>query len=211
MPQIALRPTIQRQSAQRRLAPRRRQSGIVFSAAFETELGWTAIAERDEVLVGTVFGHASESQATEALRRNLELSAAMLRPDVMEFTKQPRSIANIAERLTAYAAGEEVDFSDVAVGVRHLTDFGRRVVKACRRIPRGETRSYGELAAACGSPGAARAVGQVMARNRYPLVVPCHRVLAAGGLLGGFTAPQGLAMKQRLLELEGATNPTCAR
>ena len=74
-----------------------------------------------------------------------------------------------------------------------------------RRLPadsRGLTRTYGELAAECGSPGAARAVGSVMAKNRYPLIVPCHRVLAAGGELGGYSAPDGLKMKRRLLEME---------
>ena len=80
-----------------------------------------------------------------------------------------------------------------AVDERHLTPIS--AAASCRpagEFPRGETRSYGELAAQCGSPGAARAVGQVMAKNRYPLVVPCHRVLAAGGRIGGFSAPQGL-------------------
>ena len=98
-----------------------------------------------------------------------------------------------------------MDFSDVPLALDHLTPFGRRVVAACRRIPWGQTRSYGELAAECGSPGAARAVGSVMAKNRYPLIVPCHRVLAAGGELGGYSAPDGLKMKRRLLAMEGRT------
>ncbi len=139
----------------------------------------------------------------ESLRRYLgrgEETPSLV--DFLEVEEQPESTIDVIGRLRAYAADEEVDFSDVRVDERHLTDFGRRVVKACRRIPRGQTRSYGQLAAVCGSPGAARAVGQVMAKNRYPLIVPCHRVLAAGGLLGGFSAPQGLTMKRRLLELE---------
>ena len=80
-----------------------------------------------------------------------------------------------------------------------------RVIAACRRIPWGETRSYGDLATECGSPGAARAVGSVMAKNRYPLIVPCHRVLAAGGDIGGYSAADGLVMKRRLLAAEGLT------
>jgi methylated-DNA-[protein]-cysteine S-methyltransferase len=197
MNQVALRTKFRNNSA-----ARRRQAGDIFAAAFETELGWMAIAERDEVLTGLVFGHASERQAMQALRKNLGCTVASPSVVFLEIEEQPSSIADVVERLQVYAAGEDVEFSDVAVDERHLTDFGRRVVQACRRIPRGRTRSYGELAAACGSPGAARAVGQVMARNRYPLIVPCHRVLAAGGLLGGFSAPQGLAMKRRLLEME---------
>jgi methylated-DNA-[protein]-cysteine S-methyltransferase len=131
--------------------------------------------------------------------------------DFVDAEEQPKTIRSVIERLERYAAGDEVTFGDVAVDERHLTHFGRRVAQACRRIPAGQTRSYGELAAACGSPGAARAVGQVMAKNRYPLVVPCHRVLAAGGLLGGFSAPQGLAMKRRLLAMEGAIKLEDAR
>jgi methylated-DNA-[protein]-cysteine S-methyltransferase len=108
----------------------------------------------------------------------------------------------VLERLRRYAEGEPVDLHDVPVAVDHLSAFQRRVVKACRAIPAGERRTYGQLAAAAGSPGAARAVGQVMATNRVPLVVPCHRVVASGGGLGGFSAPQGLTMKRRLLSLE---------
>jgi methylated-DNA-[protein]-cysteine S-methyltransferase len=95
-----------------------------------------------------------------------------------------------------------VDFSYVPLALDHLTPFARQVVVACRRISWGLVSSYGELAARCGSPGAARAVGSVMAKNRYPLVVPCHRVLAAGGALGGYSAPDGLRMKRRLLAME---------
>jgi len=194
MPQLIARRTSRRPSASRALD--------FVAVAFATELGWMALAQHDEVLAGVVFGCASKRQATQSLRQNLAWGAASPIVDVLETEEHPTSITGVVERLEAYAAGEDVDFSDVAVDEQHLTDFGRRIVKACRRIPRGRTRSYGELAASCGSPGAARAVGQVMARNRYPLIVPCHRVLAAGGLLGGFSAPQGLAMKRRLLALE---------
>ena len=76
------------------------------------------------------------------------------------------------------------------------------MIDACRAIPRGETLTYGQLAAKAGYPGAARAVGQVMARNCLPLLIPCHRVVGSNGL-HGFSAPGGLATKQRLLEIEG--------
>jgi methylated-DNA-[protein]-cysteine S-methyltransferase len=79
--------------------------------------------------------------------------------------------------------------------------FTRQVLEACATVPFGQTVSYGDLARAVGSPRAARAVGQALGRNRMPLIVPCHRVLAAGGGLGGFGG--GLEMKQRLLKLEG--------
>jgi methylated-DNA-[protein]-cysteine S-methyltransferase len=84
------------------------------------------------------------------------------------------------------------------------TPFERRVYALTRDIPPGPTRTYGELAAAAGDATLARAVGQAMARNPVPLIVPCHRVLAAGGALGGFSAPGGTETKHRLLQLEGA-------
>jgi len=84
------------------------------------------------------------------------------------------------------------------------TDFQRRVWRAARTIPWGQTRTYGELAAMAGSPRAARAVGQCMASNPVPLIVPCHRVIRCGGALGGFSAVGGQALKRRLLEWEGS-------
>jgi methylated-DNA-[protein]-cysteine S-methyltransferase len=172
------------------------------ATAFDTRLGWMAVAKRDELLVGVVFGHASRPQAAAALRRLLTSADVASVIDFVDVDQQPESLRAVVALLERYAEGEDVDFGDVALDQRHLTPFGCRIVEACRRIPAGQTRSYGELATKCGSPGASRAVGQVMAKNRFPLVVPCHRVLAAGGLLGGFSAPQGLAMKRRLLELE---------
>jgi methylated-DNA-[protein]-cysteine S-methyltransferase len=162
-----------------------------------------AIAHQDGVLCGIVFGHADRIRAVKALERNLGRDGgASLVIDWLLLDEQPAAIVDAAERLVRFSQGESVDFSDVVVDESHLTQFGKRIVQVCRRIPAGQTRGYGELAAESGSPGAARAVGQVMARNRYPLVVPCHRVLAAGGRIGGFSAPQGLVMKRRLLEVE---------
>lgn len=174
------------------------------TVVFRTRLDWMAVAFRDELLVGVAFGHATRDCARAALERCVSASPGSMRPvDEACLDWLAPAASDLVERLKQYSAGAAVDFSDVKVDVAHLTMFGRRVVEACRRIKRGTTRSYGELAADGGSPGAARAVGQLMARNRYPLVVPCHRVLASGGSLGGFSAPKGLAMKRRLLALEG--------
>lgn len=81
------------------------------------------------------------------------------------------------------------------------TPFARAVYRAVQRIPMGETRTYGEIADAAGRPGAARAVGNLMAHNRFPLFIPCHRVVASSGL-GGFNSPRGLEQKKELLALE---------
>jgi methylated-DNA-[protein]-cysteine S-methyltransferase len=108
----------------------------------------------------------------------------------------------LVERLQAYFAGEPVTFDDVPVDLEYETPFLERCAQALRRVPRGETVTYGELAALAGSPGAARAAGTFCARNRLGLFVPCHRVVSAGGL--GSYGSHGLDYKRRLLELEGA-------
>lgn len=108
----------------------------------------------------------------------------------------------LVERLQAYFAGDESPFDDVPVDLEHETPFLERCAHALREIPRGELVTYGELAALAGSPGAARAAGSFCARNRLGLFVPCHRVVAAGGL--GSYGSYGLEYKRRLLKLEGA-------
>jgi methylated-DNA-[protein]-cysteine S-methyltransferase len=108
----------------------------------------------------------------------------------------------LEEALAKYVTGAKVDWPELPVDLSVLPAFHKTVLEELARIPAGKVMSYGELAAKCGSPKAARAVGQVMAKNPWPLVYPCHRVLASGGGLGGFGP--GLEMKKWLLELEGA-------
>ncbi len=172
-------------------------------AAFETELNWMAIAWREDTLVANVFGYPSRRLAELALARipGMPESFCRVAPEG-QIDELPAWVSSLIAKLKLFAAGEKVDFADVSLSLDHLTTFGAHVIAACRRVPWGETSSYGELAAECGSPGAARAVGSVMAKNRYPLIVPCHRVLAAGGEIGGYSAPDGLTMKRRLLAVE---------
>jgi methylated-DNA-[protein]-cysteine S-methyltransferase len=110
--------------------------------------------------------------------------------------------SELVERLRAYFEGEDVSFDDVPVDLEHETPFLEQCARALREVPRGEVVTYGELAALAGAPGAARAAGSFCARNRLGLFVPCHRVVAAGGL--GSYGSYGLAYKRRLLKLEGA-------
>lgn len=131
--------------------------------------------------------------------------------------------AHIAQLRAQYGATEDPDLNpdlqdavqcyfEGASGVRFqvrllydgMTDFQKAILRACRAIGYGQTQSYGELAASAGFPGAARAVGTVMARNPHPLITPCHRVVAAGNRLGGFSSCSGTELKRALLELEGA-------
>ncbi len=111
-----------------------------------------------------------------------------------------RASGALADDLRRYFAGERVDFRRYDVDLAPCTAFERTVYEATRKIPYGETRTYGEIAVAIGKPGAARAVGQALGKNPACIVIPCHRVVASNGL-GGFTG--GLAWKEALLRLEG--------
>jgi methylated-DNA-[protein]-cysteine S-methyltransferase len=178
----------------------RTPSTVILTAP--TSIGHLAVACSGGRLAATSIGHDSGPTAAARVARILdELLEAGER--LSREQSADRELArDVLARLGSYLDGHPVDFDDVPLALEHLTQFQQRVIAACRAIACGATRSYGELAAAAGSPGAARAVGQVMAGNRMPIVVPCHRVLAAGGKLGGFSAPQGLSLKRRLLALE---------
>jgi methylated-DNA-[protein]-cysteine S-methyltransferase len=113
-----------------------------------------------------------------------------------------RYLPRIVDRIHAYFAGQRVSFDDVPLDLEWATSFQAEVATALRAIPYGETVTYGELAALAGHPNAQRAAGTFCAHNRFPLFVPCHRVVAANGL--GSYGSLGLGYKRRLLELEGA-------
>lgn len=112
------------------------------------------------------------------------------------------SVPELARRVAAYFTGEPVSFADVALDLEWCTPFQRSVADALRAVPYGETVTYGELAALAGHPNAQRAAGSFCAHNRLPLILPCHRVVAAGGL--GSYGSLGTEYKRRLLELEHA-------
>jgi methylated-DNA-[protein]-cysteine S-methyltransferase len=116
----------------------------------------------------------------------------------------PPFVRQAIEGMTAVMAGEPRDLRDVLLDQRDVDDFRRAVYAATRAIPAGSTRSYGEVARAIDRPDGARDVGAALARNPTPIIVPCHRVVAADGRLTGFSAPGGLGTKRRMLELEGA-------
>ena len=119
----------------------------------------------------------------------------------------PAWVLEVARRLAAHLAGHPDPLLDVPLDLSACPPFHARVYAELRRVLPGQTVSYGELARRVGSAGAARAVGQAVARNPWLLVVPCHRVLAAGGALGGFSAPGGVATKRQLLAIEAGFAP----
>ncbi|MGD2107942.1 MAG: methylated-DNA--[protein]-cysteine S-methyltransferase [Phycisphaerae bacterium] len=121
-----------------------------------------------------------------------------------EATESRELLPGFQDEVKAYFAGQRRRFS-IGLELSEQTPFRQAVLDACRRIPYGKTATYADLARAAGRPGAARAVGSTMANNPLPLVVPCHRVVRADGSLGGFSSPNGVKEKRRLLALEGVT------
>lgn len=162
---------------------------------FETAGGFCGIAWNDIGITRFQLPtHSPESTERLLLRRI---------PDAERGTPTPE----IAEAIAAakrYFAGEEVDFSRFTLDLGEQGDFFRQIYDAARQVGWGHTTTYGTLAKQLGAgPEAARDVGEAMAKNPVALIIPCHRVLAAGGKVGGFSAPGGSAAKVRMLELEG--------
>ncbi len=170
-----------------------------------TALGWIALVGAGEGVRRLVFGYETPDEAVAALGEE-ELAL------VTTSKWKPKLVA----RLKAFARGGTEDFRDVDLQLPPRTPFQGAHLVHCRRVAYGQTATYASLARAAGYPRAARAVGNVMATNRVPLIVPCHRVLATGGL-GGYGSHHGLAMKKRLLDLEsvaqarGETDAGCCR
>lgn len=163
---------------------------------FETALGFAGIAWNDVGIKRFQLPSASADATTRNLLRRV--------PDA-EATEPPPQIATAVAAAKRYFAGEKVDFSDLALDLGGQDELFREIYAAARRVGYGETTTYGGLAKAIGRTDweAARDVGQAMAKNPVALIIPCHRVLAAGGKVGGFSAPGGAETKLKMLELEG--------
>lgn len=167
------------------------------SHVFRTRAGWAGLLMRGPVVCRTFLPVATREQLVESFARS-----GVAPPPTAVGT----DAAAVVEAFVRYYAGDPVD--PAAVPVRFdpgaVTDFSRRIYEELRRIRRGRTTTYGALAAAAGRPKAARAVGAAMRANRFPLLVPCHRVLAYGGGFGGFSSSGGLNDKRLMLGLEGS-------
>ena len=159
---------------------------------FPSSLGWFAMLGEKNRIKALTFGHPSAQAAKKALSPGLLAQARSLSGKPL-----------LVRRLQAYAKGASIDdFRDVQLDLGRLSVFQRRVLKQCRKIPFGTTLSYRQLAARAGSSRAFRAVGNCMAGNKIPIIIPCHRVVPSSGGLGSYSAPGGVRMKKRLLSIE---------
>jgi methylated-DNA-[protein]-cysteine S-methyltransferase len=162
---------------------------------FETAMGFCAIAWSD----AGVARFQLPTKSVEAAARLMKRRAPAAEPGA-----PPDNIVAVVAAAKRYFDGEETDFSHVQLDLEGEDPFFAKIYGALRRVGWGRTTTYGVLAAEVGAGReAARDVGQAMAKNPAPLIIPCHRVLAAGGKIGGFSAPGGSGTKLRMLELEG--------
>ena len=158
---------------------------------FETRLGLCGVAWSDDGITRFRLPDPDRVAAEKALG----VRATPQEP--------PPDIAAAVEEARRYFGGERIDFGRINLDLAGVEPFRRSIYQALRAVAWGETVTYGELARRAGAPGAAQDVGVAMARNPVPLIIPCHRVLAAGGKLGGFSAPGRTQAKERMLALEG--------
>lgn len=162
---------------------------------FATPLGTCAIAWTDAGIVAVRLPGANETSAMAGLHRRFPGGVP---------AEPPPAIARIVDRIAAVLAGAKDDFADLPLDFAQVSAFEAAVYREARAIPAGATATYGAIADRLGDANQARAVGQALGRNPWPIVIPCHRVTGADGKMGGFSAPGGRTTKRRLLELEGA-------
>lgn len=163
---------------------------------FETAGGFCGIAWNANGITRFQLPTQSAGSTEKLLLKRLAQDAVQCAPSA--------EIEQVIADIRRYFAGEKVDFSGVRLDLDGQEDFFRQIYIAARRLAWGETTTYGTIAKSLGAgPEAARDVGQAMAKNPVALIIPCHRVLAAGGKIGGFSAPGGAHSKVKMLELEG--------
>lgn len=161
---------------------------------FDTALGTCAIAWSDVGLIRVQLPERTCAETEARMRRGGSEPA---------ITPLPALASDAVSALKMYFTGTAIPFDALSLDESCVSTFNASIYRALRAVPWGTTVTYGELARSVGQPGAARAVGAAMGQNPWPVIVPCHRVLASGRKMGGFSAPGGTATKERLLALEG--------
>jgi methylated-DNA-[protein]-cysteine S-methyltransferase len=169
------------------------QAAVSF-ALFDAAIGRCGIAWSERGIVTVLLPDRNDAALRVRLLRR--------HPDAHE-ASPPDEVAQTIAGIAALAAGERRDLSDAVLDLTGVPEFNRRVYAVARTIGPGATLTYGAIATQLGEPDARR-VGEAMGQNPCPIIVPCHRVVAAGGKTGGFSAPGGAATKRRLLAIEGA-------
>lgn len=162
---------------------------------FDTAVGRCAAVWRDALIVRVLLPAASAHRMRAVIARSF--------PGAVEGAAPP-PIAAVIENIVALCRGEATTFDAAPLDRSLIEPFAARVYGALEKVGFGETTTYGAIAEALGDKGLSRAVGAALGANPFPIIIPCHRVTAANGAMGGFSAPGGAATKRKLLEIEGA-------
>jgi methylated-DNA-[protein]-cysteine S-methyltransferase len=170
-----------------------------FAILFDTAIGRCGIAWGEAGIRAVSFPEADDARTLARLRRRA--------PEAEQTWEAPEEIAGIIAQIRALAEGEAVRFEDAPLDMEGVGKLERGVYALTGAIAPGETRSYGDLARDLGDISLSRQVGQALGNNPFPIIVPCHRVVGAGGTMTGFSAPGGTETKRRLLKIEGAIGP----
>ena len=170
---------------------------------FGTALGFFSIAWSSRGICRCILPEPTRQAAEQLLANRGGLYAA----NIVAETDLPAPIGSVVAVIRAYAEGDERGFDAVPLDLDGIDPFRRAIYAAARKLGHGEVVTYGELAARAGFPNHARETGTALGRNPIPLIVPCHRIVAAGGKLGGFSAERGTETKKRLLAHERAAQP----
>lgn len=171
----------------------------MFHTLFDTRLGRCGLLWGADGIRAASFPEKSDAATRARLSRG--------RAAAEETSSPPQTILRVMDDIRALFDGAPRDLAYAALDLGGVTDFDRSVLDLTRAIRPGETRTYGELARDLGDVGLSRRVGQALGRNPVPIIVPCHRVVGANGLMTGFSAPGGTDTKLRLLKIEGALEP----
>jgi methylated-DNA-[protein]-cysteine S-methyltransferase len=165
-------------------------------AVFETEIGWAGVAWAENGLIGAYLPEANPQVVRAGFARKFA--------GITE-AGPPPAIAAVIDGIRALMRGEKIDLSDAPLDIARVPEFNAKVYGITRRIPAGETLTYGQIAMQLGDKLLSQQVGAALGKNPWPIIVPCHRVTAANGKLGGFSARGGTDTKLKLLAIEGAS------
>jgi methylated-DNA-[protein]-cysteine S-methyltransferase len=165
-------------------------------ALFDTAVGRCGVAWGEHGLTGVQLPQPNEAQTRTRLLQRAH-------GDLLEASPPP-AVAHAIDAMTELLGGSKIDLTDIELDMSRVSDFNRGVYVIARGIPPGKTLTYGDIAKRLGGVELSRDVGQALGQNPFPIVVPCHRVLAAGGKPGGFSANGGVKTKLKMLAIEGA-------
>lgn len=172
---------------------------MAFLTLFDTALGRCGLAWREAGLISVSFPEEDDDKTKARLRRRAN--------EAQEISAPPDIIMKITADIMALFKGEARDLAYATLDVSGISDFDQAVYAHSLEIKPGETKTYGDIARALGDVSLSRRVGQSLGRNPFPIIVPCHRIVGAGGAMTGFSAPGGTEIKRRLLKIEGALAP----